>query len=62
MGSQFRAFGSREDGAVIALHRDEVAGLFARLRRMRAEEPARLAAMQAAGREVYERFEKMLCF
>ena len=45
----------RED-AVIKVRRDDVAGLFERLRRMRVEEPARLAAMQAAGRAVYERF------
>ena len=47
--------------ALIALRRDEVAGLFARLRRMRSEQPARLAAMQVAGRAVYERFENLLC-
>ena len=54
--------GLRREDAVIKVRRDELAGLFARLRRMRVEEPERLAAMQAAGREVYERFEGVGCF
>ena len=54
--------GLRWEDAVIILRRDEVAGLFARLRRMRVEESGRLATMQAAGRAVYERFEKLVCF
>ena len=54
--------GLRWEDAVIILRRDEVAGLFGRLRRMRSEEPERLAAMQAAGRAVYERFEGVGCF
>ena len=52
----------RWEDAVIKVRRDEVAGLFARLRRMRVEEPERLAAMQTAGRVVYERFEGVGCF
>ncbi len=44
--------GLRWEDAVIKVRRDEVAGLFARLRRMRVEEPERLSAMQAAGRDV----------
>ena len=43
------------------VHREQVAGVFGRLRRMRVEEPERLAAMQTAGRAVYERFEKLVC-
>ncbi len=54
--------GLRWEDAVIKVRRDEVDGLFARLRRMRAEEPQRLPAMQAAGRAVYERFEGVGCF
>ena len=47
---------------MIKVRRGEVAGLFARLRRIRVEEPERLAAMQAVGRAVYERFEGVGCF
>ena len=50
------------EDCVITLRRNEVVGLFDRLRRLRREQAGRLVAMQAAGSALYERFERMLCF
>lgn len=50
------------EDCVIPLPRNEVVGLFDRLRKLRREQADRLVAMQAAERALYERFERMLCF
>lgn len=50
------------DDAVISVGRDEVAGLFERLRELRREEPAALAAMQTAAVTLYARFLGLRCF
>lgn len=48
--------------AVIHVGREEIGGLFDRLRWMRRFEPLRVAAMQKAAMEIYRRFEIKRCF
>jgi len=52
----------RWEDAVIVLRRNEVAGVFERLRRLRQSEPVRLERMQSAGRILYEGFCQKCCF
>ncbi|MGZ4954022.1 MAG: exostosin domain-containing protein [Methylobacter sp.] len=48
--------------AVIHVHREDMAGLFDRLRQMRVMESHRLKMMQKTGMQLYERFAAMRCF
>lgn len=52
----------RWDDCVLRVGPEEIPGLFGRLRRMRQEQPERLAAMQAAGMRLHRRFENLRCF
>ena len=52
----------RWDDAVIHVRRDEIGGLFDRLRWIRRFEPHRVVSMQKAAMEVYRRFETKRCF
>ena len=54
--------GLASEDAVIWVRRDEVLGLFDRLRTLRDTEPQRLEAMQTAGMALYQRFAECLCF
>jgi len=50
------------EDCVLRVGRDEMGGLFDRLRRMRREQPERLAAMQSAGMNLHQRFMGLRCF
>lgn len=52
----------RWEDCVIQVRRNEIKGLFDRLRNMKEKEANRLGEMQTAGLKMYERFEKMRCF